>query len=353
MSFLRDFGASLFTGMGQQMQQQEDEQRKLKIQEALDKRRRRLDVEYELAVNPPEDREAGDPMLTGPAGWVQPTERYVRPTFNPETDEIETPARWEAGPMRPARDPNALDPKTAARLEFDREKLDRMSEDNRYRTDRMASRGGRGGSGSGGGGGGRDLGRPRQHDFRKRPYDDNGRRMIQPERLDADGQWIPDGEPYEERGAGASGGSTKAPSASERAAIADKLATFGKEVDKAETLDELASMLENRGLDPDLFIDTTEVPGKLWGTNTQYSRFEKPLTQEEALREGRKAAKQRFNEYLNPPKSEPEAPAEKPKKPGSKEAIPAPAGAKPGDTVRQKSTNKLFVVQSDGTMVEK
>ncbi len=118
MSFLRDFGAGLFTGIGNQLQQREDEERRMQIEEALAKRRLAWQTQMENKINPRQPEPYGVPVQRGPGNWAQPTQQYVPPEFDPETYDVTKPASYVPGPDIPAQDPTALSPKDAAMQDY-------------------------------------------------------------------------------------------------------------------------------------------------------------------------------------------------------------------------------------------
>lgn len=128
MSFLRDFGAGLFTGIGNQLQQREDEERRMQIEEALAKRRLAWQTQMENKINPRQPEPYGVPVQRGPGNWAQPTQQYVPPEFDPETYDITKPASYVPGPDMPAQDPTALSPKDAAMQDYRERQLAQQRE---------------------------------------------------------------------------------------------------------------------------------------------------------------------------------------------------------------------------------
>ncbi len=140
MSFLRDFGAGLFTGIGNQMQQREEEERRMQIEEALAKRRLAWQTQTENKINPRRPEAVGVPVQRGPDNWAQPTEQYVPPEFDPETFDITKPASYVPGPDLPASDPRALSPKDAALRDYRERQLTQQKELGEARTAALGRR---------------------------------------------------------------------------------------------------------------------------------------------------------------------------------------------------------------------
>ena len=128
MSFLRDFGAGLFTGIGNQLQQREDEERRMQIEEALAKRRLAWQTQMENKINPRQPEPYGVPVQRGPGNWAQPTQQYIPPEFDPETYDVTKPASYVPGPDMPAQDPTALSPKDAAMQDYRERQLAQQRE---------------------------------------------------------------------------------------------------------------------------------------------------------------------------------------------------------------------------------
>lgn len=139
MSFLRDFGAGLFTGMGNQMQQREEEARRIQIEEALAKRRLAWQTQMQNQIDPRRPEAVGVPVQRNGA-WVQPTEQYVPPEFDPETFDIRKPAGYVPGPDLPTQDPMALSPKDAAMQDFRERQLAQQKELSEARTAALGRR---------------------------------------------------------------------------------------------------------------------------------------------------------------------------------------------------------------------
>lgn len=142
MGLLGDFAGAFATNIGNEMQQNEREQRAMALQEALERRRiaRAQNIKTKTAVPVPVPY--GNPVQRGPGNWEQPTKIERGALLNENTLELDRPASLEDGPYMPTTDPNALTP---AQMETARQKeLDRESRENAARI-RGASRGGSGG----------------------------------------------------------------------------------------------------------------------------------------------------------------------------------------------------------------
>lgn len=141
MGLLGDFAGAFATNIGNEMQQNEREQRAMALQESLERRRiaRAQNIKTKTAVPVPVPY--GNPVQRGPGNWEQPTKIERGALLNENTLELDRPASLEDGPYMPTTDPNALTP---AQMETARQKeLDRESRENAARI-RGSSRGGGG-----------------------------------------------------------------------------------------------------------------------------------------------------------------------------------------------------------------
>ena len=87
------------------------------------------------------------PFPAGPGGFQQATEVATPVKFDGDGNVIEA-AGWAPGPSVAVPDPMALNPKDAARLEFDRQKQADTNANAAARTAALGGRGGRGGGSS-------------------------------------------------------------------------------------------------------------------------------------------------------------------------------------------------------------
>lgn len=147
MSFLRDFGGSLLTNVGADMQKREDDTRLTALQESIEKRRYAREMNRKSRDEKQLPQAYGQPTFMGPGGYMQPTKQFIGPTYDENTGDPLTEAEWKDGPYMPAPDPNALKPYEAARIDLARDNA--LMTDARYRdrTDQMGKSGG--GSGAG------------------------------------------------------------------------------------------------------------------------------------------------------------------------------------------------------------
>ena len=300
MSFLRDFGAGLFTGIGNQMQQREEEERRMQIEEALAKRRLAWQTQMENKINPRRPEAVGVPVQRGPGNWAQPTEQYVPPEFDPETFDITKPASYVPGPDLPASDPMALSPEDAATMDYRERQLAQQKELGEARTAALGRRSA-----------GARTSEPKIREFGDRPWQLN----------EETGQWEPMAGPPPPKSETAGGDSGK----EYRAALERERTRAATYVNKQ--LEPYAKMDEAKALE-DIYKRTgIRAPSLSAYRENQIQAAMTPWLESNPAPAAGKAA-------------------------ASTKGIPAPAGAKPGDQVRQKSTGKLFRVQDDGTMVE-
>jgi hypothetical protein len=299
MSFLRDFGAGLFTGIGNQLQQREDEERRMQIEEALAKRRLAWQTQMENKINPRQPEPYGVPVQRGPGNWAQPTQQYVPPEFDPETYDITKPASYVPGPDMPAQDPTALSPKDAAMQDYRERQLAQQKELSEARTAALGRRSA-----------GARTSEPKIREFGDRPWQLN----------EETGEWEPmAGPPPKSETAGGDSGKEY------RAALERERTRAATYVNKQ--LEPYAKMDEAKALE-DIYKRTgIRAPSLSAYRENQIQAAMAPWLESNPAPAAGKAA-------------------------ASAKGIPAPAGAKPGDQVRQKSTGKLFRVQDDGTMVE-
>jgi len=125
-----------------------DEARQLKLQEALERRRIRMQYEAKYDLEPQAPTPFGAPVQRGPGNWVQQTKVPTRAQFD-EENRIIQPSLMQDGPEYTVPDPYALDPKDAAMMEFRRDKAEMDAENYRERTEMYRSRpSGSGGSGA-------------------------------------------------------------------------------------------------------------------------------------------------------------------------------------------------------------
>lgn len=113
----------------------EEEDRKLRLREALERRRRKEQYEFEQATNPTQPQAYGLATQRGPGNWVQPTRDYVPARFDDEGN-ILSGASWKPGADMPAGDPYAMNPKDAALADYRERKL---RQDAQYQRDRVAA----------------------------------------------------------------------------------------------------------------------------------------------------------------------------------------------------------------------
>ncbi len=125
----------------------EDEQRQHTQQVSWAKAANAIRIAQEQASKPPDQRASGMPFPAGPGGFQQATEVATPVKFDGDGNVIEA-AGWAPGPSVAVPDPMALNPKDAARLEFDRQKQADTNANAAARTAALGGRGGRGGGSS-------------------------------------------------------------------------------------------------------------------------------------------------------------------------------------------------------------
>lgn len=292
MSFLENFAGSFLTGLGNEGMRRADEERQLKLQEALERRRIRMQYEAKYDLEPQAPAPFGAPVQRGPGNWVQQTKVPTRAQFDDENRIIQ-PSLMQEGPEYTVPDPYALDPKDAAMQDYRERQLAQQKELSEARTAALAERRSSGAR------------EPKIREFGDRPWQLN----------EETGQWEPMAgpPPKSETGGGDSGKEYRAALERERT----RAATY-----------------VNKQLEPYAKMDEAKALADI------YKRTGIRAPSLSAYRENQIQAAMAPWLEANP------APTA-----GAK-GIPAPAGAKPGDQVRQKSTKKLFHVQADGTMVE-
>ena len=117
MSFLENFAGSFLTGLGNEGMRRADEERQLKLQEALERRRIRMQYEAKYDLEPQAPTPFGAPVQRGPGNWVQQTKVPTRAQFDDE-NRIVQPSLMQEGPEYTVPDPYALDPKDAAMMDY-------------------------------------------------------------------------------------------------------------------------------------------------------------------------------------------------------------------------------------------
>ena len=117
MSFLENFAGSFLTGLGNEGMRRADEERQLKLQEALERRRIRMQYEAKYDLEPQAPTPFGAPVQRGPGNWVQQTKVPTRAQFDDE-NRIVQPSLMQEGPEYTVPDPYALDPKDAAMRDY-------------------------------------------------------------------------------------------------------------------------------------------------------------------------------------------------------------------------------------------
>lgn len=117
MSFLENFAGSFLTGLGNEGMRRADEERQLKLQEALERRRIRMQYEAKYDLEPQAPTPFGAPVQRGPGNWVQQTKVPTRAQFDDE-NRIVQPSLMQEGPEYTVPNPYALDPKDAAMMDY-------------------------------------------------------------------------------------------------------------------------------------------------------------------------------------------------------------------------------------------
>lgn len=330
MSFLENFAGSFLTGLGNEGMRRADEERQLKLQEALERRRIRMQYEAKYDLEPQAPTPFGAPVQRGPGNWVQQTKVPTRAQFDDE-NRIVQPSLMQEGPEYTVPDPYALDPKDAAMRDYRERQLAQQAELSRERSAALRARGG----GSGGSGAA-----PKTRTI----YDRETGEAVQQEWNDD--QWIEVGRGQRWKGEDASGPTAgRKPTPSERLAAVKGMKEFSTELTKARGVENILALAEAYGAPVEgVATGTWTEPGRLYGENEREGPMYngKPLDETAA----RKLVRERVEPLFKVDAPESKSAAKK-----GGEAIAAPPNAKPGDMVRQKSTGRMFKVQPDGTMV--
>lgn|GEM_PF-4323127 len=140
MSFLENFAGSFLTGLGNEGMRRADEERQLKLQEALERRRIRMQYEAKYDLEPQAPTPFGAPVQRGPGNWIQQTKVPSRAQFG-EDDRIVQPSLMQEGPEYTVPDPYALDPKDAAMMDYRERQLAQQAELSRERSAALRARG--------------------------------------------------------------------------------------------------------------------------------------------------------------------------------------------------------------------
>ncbi|MBK8168205.1 MAG: hypothetical protein IPK64_19840 [bacterium] len=140
MSFLENFAGSFLTGLGNEGMRRADEERQLKLQEALERRRIRMQYEAKYDLEPQAPTPFGAPVQRGPGNWVQQTKVPTRAQFDDENRIIQ-PSLMQEGPEYTVPDPYALDPKGAAMMDYRERQLAQQAELSRERSAALRARG--------------------------------------------------------------------------------------------------------------------------------------------------------------------------------------------------------------------
>lgn len=124
MGLLGDFGAAFFSIAGNNMQQQEDQDRAIRLQEEIERRRTARMQNLKAKTSLPEQRAYGAPRQDLKTGkWYQDTQEAQQATMDERTGDVLQPAAWRQGPAVEVPDPNALTP--YQRAQIDQKELDR------------------------------------------------------------------------------------------------------------------------------------------------------------------------------------------------------------------------------------
>lgn len=126
MSLLGDFAGNFLSIAGNNMQQQEDQDRAIRLQEEIERRRFARQQNMKAKTSLPEQRPVGAPYQDPQSGkWLQRTQQARQALLDENTGDVTQAAAWEDGQPVEVADPNALTPYQQAQIS--QKELDRAA----------------------------------------------------------------------------------------------------------------------------------------------------------------------------------------------------------------------------------